>query len=371
MEHTQVNDLKTPLFDRHVALGARIVPFSGWQMPVQYSGIREEHHAVRQAAGIFDVSHMGVIDILGPDAEKLLDHLSTNVVSGKKDGTATYTVWAKEDGTCVDDVIVFREGPQAFYVVVNAGNRDKDLRHVQNYASGFDVEIVSHYETLGILAIQGPKAMEIVGRLIPDTKGMRPFRTQRSLYSGTELRISTTGYTGSGGCEIIAPNQVIGPLWDAMLKEGAGEGIAPIGLGARDTLRLEMGYALYGHELSEDILPNESVSAWTVRLSKDSFLGKEAIEALEQSGKKRYPCAIKLLGKGIAREGHRILKNDQDIGYVSSGTMSPSLGEAIALGLVDEVLSPETELMVEVRGRQIAACVVALPFIDPKTAASS
>lgn len=359
--------MKTVLYDRHVDLGARIVDFAGWEMPVQYQGVIPEHHAVRRSVGLFDVSHMGLILVKGPQAEELLDYASTAVIKGKKDGMATYTVWPNSQGGCVDDVIIFREGPEDFYVVANAGNREKDLQHIQELAKGYDVEVTDGYATWGILAVQGPKARALVSEIFPEAQEMRPMRCQQLDYKGHTVRLSTTGYTGSGGVEIIVPNEGLVPLWDELMDKGEKYGIQPIGLGARDTLRLEMGFALYGHELGDTFLPNETVSAWTVKLAKkEHFHGREPIAALQESGKKRSACGVILQEKGIAREGCAIFLEGEKIGEVTSGTLSPSLGQAIAIALVDRPLQEGKEVKIQVRNRQITAKVVAMPFVDPK-----
>jgi aminomethyltransferase len=342
-----------------------MVPFAGWEMPVQYQGVIEEHWAVRRSVGLFDVSHMGAILLRGAGAEALLDSLSTNKIAGKKPGTATYTVWPHAEGGSVDDVIIFRETDEAFYVVANAGNRMKDLAHLQAAAIGHDVEIEDLYADHGILALQGPRAMELAEALFPEAAGMKPMRCATFAWQGQPVRLSTTGYTGSGGCELLAHESVIVALWEELLDRGQSLNIQPIGLAARDTLRLEMGFALYGHELSDEIFANESVSAWTVRWSKEAFRGKAAMEEREASSSKRHCCAVELVDKGIAREGYEVYLGDSQIGVVTSGTQSPCLQKSIALLLLDQPLAEGSDVEIQVRKRRVKAKVCSLPFINP------
>ncbi len=354
MESDEINQMmgtvkKTILHPKHQKLNAKMAEFAGWEMPIQYQGIIHEHKSVRENVGIFDVSHMARIIIEGPDAEKLLDFLSTNKIAGKKEGSATYTVWCHEDGGCVDDLIVYRLGPEKFFVVVNASNREKDLKHLQKYAKNFQMSVTPLFDHHGILAVQGPKA----DQLFP--LDMKPMRVRETEFEGQPLVVATTGYTGSGGFEIYAENSVIDRLWDYFTERGA----EPIGLGARDTLRLEMGFALYGHELADDILPIETVSKWTVKLNKEDFVGKDALEKSESN---RTEFGIILIDKGIAREGALVYYLGKQIGRVTSGTFSPSLQKGIAIVLGDQVEVDEV-VEVEVRKRRLQGKVVKMPFI--------
>jgi len=353
---------RTALYEAHSALGAKIVDFSGWEMPLQYKGVIQEHLNVRSHVGIFDVSHMGRILVEGPDAEKLLNKLSTNDLFGKKVGSATYTVWCHESGTCVDDLIIYKEASDRFFLIVNAGNRDKDLAHLLQYATSYNVKVTDRYQEDGILAIQGPNAESLVSRLFPQVKDLKHMHFINASYADEPIVIAATGYTGAGGYEVYASNTTIAALWDKFLLEGKPFGIEPIGLAARDTLRLEMGYALYGHEISDSISPTESVSAWTVKWSKPSFLGKEALQKLENSPTKRHEYGIILIDKGIAREGYPVFQNDKQIGVVTSGTQSPSLNQAIAIVLVERNLQDGDSVEVQIRQNKCRAKVVKLPF---------
>ncbi len=355
--------MKTGLYEKHIALGAKMVDFAGWAMPVQYQGIIPEHKAVRERAGIFDVSHMGRVNIRGKDAERLLDFLSTNKISGKKDFSATYTVWCGPSGGAVDDLIVYKRDSEHFFVIVNASNRKKDLDHLLKYAADYNVDVEERYAD-GILAVQGPKAKALVSEAIAETKTLSPMRFLAAAYLGEEIIVSETGYTGAGGVEIYAPMPIICNLWDLFLERGKSVGLVPVGLGARDTLRLEMGYALYGHELGETIAPSESVSSWTIKWDKPDFLGKASLEKLEEDPKKRRQYGIVLTDKGIAREGYPVYSQDRLIGKVTSGTMSPTLNQAIAIIMADTALSEGEEVSVQIRGNKALGKVVRLPFLS-------
>lgn len=356
--------MKTVLYDKHVALGAKIVDFSGWEMPLQYSGVIDEHQTVRQAVGLFDVSHMGRVLITGPDAEAYLDYLSTNKVSGKRDMSATYTVWSKEDGGSVDDCIVYRLSGSEFFVVVNAGNRDKDLAHMHAVAKDFDCQITPRFDEDGILALQGAKAMELMKDLFGEAADLKFMRLGMADYAGKQLILSRTGYTGSPGYEIFAPTSILPQVWDEILAKGASYGIKPIGLGARDTLRLEMGFALYGHELSDEIAASESVSAWTVKLNKERFVGRDKLLELESSGKKRSAVGIVLEGRGVPREGCEVRLGGKFIGQVTSGGHSPMLKKGVAIALLDRPLEVGAEVSVAIRNSEVQGRVSKLPFVE-------
>jgi aminomethyltransferase len=353
--------MRTALFDKHRALGAKIVDFAGFEMPLQYQGIIEEHNTVRERAGLFDVSHMGRVDVFGADAEKFLDFLSTNKIAGKNDFTATYTVWCLESGGAVDDLIVYKKGPESFFVIVNASNREKDLNHMRMIGADYDVTIRERFSD-GILALQGPLAVRVASKIFGDAASLSPMHFAALDYQGEEIILSGTGYTGAGGVEIYGKEAAITDLWDRLLDAGKDDGIQPIGLGARDTLRLEMGYALYGHELSEWIAPTESVSSWTVKWEKGDFLGKKALERLEAGKKKRSQYGFVLDDKGIAREGFEVFCQGEEIGKVTSGTFSPSLRRPIAIIMVERNLKENENVEILIRNRKCGGKVAKLPF---------
>lgn len=355
--------MKTALYESHCQLGAKIVDFSGWEMPLQYKGIIQEHFAVRNHVGIFDVSHMGRLLVEGKDAEKFLDYLSTNKIAEKSDFTAIYTVWCFSNGTCVDDVIIYKQDATHFFVIVNASNRQKDLDHLKREAAQFDVRITDRYHEDGIISLQGPLSTALLSLLFEEVNDLKHMHFCISHYQGEDIILSRTGYTGELGYEIYAPVGVIRHLWDRLLNEGQSYKIEPIGLGARDTLRLEMGYALYGHEINEEIRANESVSEWTIKWKKESFLGKDALELLKENPSKRNEYGVILLDKGIAREGYAVYHGEQLIGKVTSGTYSPSLSQAIAIILVTGECHLGDILEIQIRNSRCKAEIVQLPFL--------
>lgn len=358
--------MKTVLYDRHVALGAKIVPFAGWDMPVSYKGVVSEHQTVRQAVGLFDVSHMGRILVEGSEAEKILNELSTNQIAGKPEGSATYTVWCHPEGGSVDDVMIYRKSKEKFFIVVNASNRQKDLDHLLAYSKGKNVHVQDLYQEGGILALQGPRAEALLALFFTEIKTLKGMHFLTLQDQRKELIISRTGYTGAGGFELYGSNELISRWWDHLLYEGKQFGIEPVGLGARDTLRLEMGFALYGHELSDTISPNESVASWTIKWDKPFFIGKESLEKLEKSLHKRFAYGVKLVDKGIAREGFSVMKDNHPIGVVTSGSFSPTLNESIALILTQVPLEIDDLVQIQIRQHMCQAKVTQLPFVRKK-----
>ena len=355
--------MKTALYDRHLSLGAKMVAFAGWEMPLQYQGVLAEHKAVRNSAALFDVSHMGRIKIEGRDAGRLLEYVSTNRIEERAPGEVIYTVWCKADGGSVDDLLIFKESETEFFAVANASNRETDLLHLKSQAKlqNFDAAIQDAYRGEGILALQGPAAASFLASLIPEVSALKPM--QFISLEGGDFFVSRTGYTGSGGFELFGPEVKIIHWWDKIQGLGRPLGILPAGLGCRDTLRLEMGFALYGHELSQEIAPTESVSAWTVKMNKPSFLGKEALEALDKNPLKRQAFGVRLPGGVIAREGCPVFSEGEAIGVVTSGSFSPTLGEGIALILVQKELPPAKIVDIQIRQKLCPAEVVRLPFI--------
>jgi aminomethyltransferase len=353
--------MKTVLYDKHVALGAKIVDFAGWEMPISYKGTVAEHLTVRKKVGLFDVSHMGRVIITGPEAEIFLHFLSTNNIVGQVDNTAIYTVLPNNEGGCVDDVIIYRRHGQHLFVVVNAANRQKDLEHLRRMSRNYKVTITSRYDDDGIIAVQGPLAEALVRDLIPGPWQLKVMRFTSIDFNGKEIILARTGYTGSGGFEIIASNDLIPEIWDSLMTLGQGYDVQPIGLGARDTLRLEAGLALYGHELSDTIAPTESISTWTVKWKKD-FWGQEALLKLQHSLSKRTQHGVLLQDEGIPRAGCKVFKGSKEIGIVTSGTHSPCLMRGIAIVMVTGDLAIGEKVDIEVRGRRLKGDVVKLPF---------
>lgn len=356
--------MRTPLYEQHLNLGAKFIDFGGWEMPLHYSqGIITEHHAVRNSAGIFDVSHMGRVAIEGPDAEALLNYLSTNKICAKPDYSAVYTVWCNEQGGSVDDLIAYRYHAERYFVIVNASNRAKDVAHLRQQAKGFNVDIRECFPQEGILAVQGPQAKGLVAKLFPAAATLKPMHFVESAYRDKTLIIAETGYTGAKGVELYIPQEILVDVWQALLLQGANKTLVPVGLGARDTLRLEMGYALYGHELNDSIAPTESVATWAVKLDKSDFLGKEALMALQRSQNQRHASGVVLTEPGIARENYEVYHNDTCIGWVTSGTHSPTLNISIALILTKPKLQFGDHVQIKIRQRYANAVVSKLPFI--------
>lgn len=362
MEQPANDQIRTALYPYHRALGAKFVNFSGWEMPLQYQGIIPEHHAVRNHVGIFDVSHMGRIIVTGPEAHSFVNYLATNDIPNDDSFSATYTTLCDSQGGCVDDVIIYRQAKDHFFIIANASNREKDFQHFKNFEKQFRVQVENRFEEEGILAIQGPMADNLIQQIFPKSASIKPMHFLPTTFKNTPIILSHTGYTGAGGFEIYAPNSIIIELWNLFLDLGKPYGMMPIGLGARDTLRLEMGYALYGHELSEEISPIESVAAWTVKMDKPSFLGKESLKALASSRKKRFQYGIILTQEGIARKDYPVKLSDSLIGTVTSGSFSPTLNKSIAIILVNRKLSKGECVEVQIRQKSVLAEVVKMPF---------
>jgi aminomethyltransferase len=357
----------TPLYERHRDLGARLVEFGGWEMPVQYTSIIEEHRAVRQRAGLFDVCHMGEFRIQGADALALLQYLVPNDVGKLAINQALYTQLCLPNAGTIDDLLIYRLGEQEYMAVVNAGTMPKDWAWFSEHAANYtNIDIVNiSYET-GLIALQGPYAESILQPLTTSTQlsGIAYYHVEPGTVAGIECLISRTGYTGEDGFELYTQADQVGALWDAVLEAGRPQGLLPAGLGARDTLRLEAGYCLYGHELREDITPLEAGLGWTIKLNKGTdFIGRQALVDEKQDGLRRKLVGLMLRERGVPRAGYVIMRTNEPIGEVTSGTMCPTLDQPAALGFVTPDLStPGTMLAVEIRGKPVAAEVVTLPF---------
>lgn len=360
--------LRTPLYAAHVAAGGQMVPFAGWEMPVQYAGkgLVAEHAATRTAAGLFDVSHMGEIIVEGPGATATLNALVTNDVSKMEEGTACYALLCHATGGTVDDLFVYRLEQERYLVCVNASNKDKDYAYMKAHAKQPEL-LHDRSDDFAQIALQGPKAKEILARVLPgDALDLPRNRIRVHSFHGADTLVATTGYTGEPGYEIYCPPEIATDLWNALLAGGADLGISPVGLGARDTLRLEMGYALYGHELDDDTNGYEAKVAWAIKLDKaGGFIGRDALAAVKAAGAARKLVGLKMVDRGIARDGAPIVENGTQIGHVTSGTHSPSLKQAIALAYVPARLATlGTVVTVELRGEPRKAEVVAYPFVQ-------
>jgi len=358
-----MSEMKTPLFDEHVAAGGRMVPFAGWNMPVQYEGINAEHGAVRSKVGLFDVSHMGEARVTGPDALETVNRLITNDLHRIKDGRAMYTALCADDGTIIDDLIVYRLSAEEIFICMNASNADSDFEHMSTRAQG-NASWVNESDQWAQIAVQGPNAPALLARVLGDElEGMRPFRVRVLDFEGTALYVATTGYTGESGGEIYVHPTKAAAVWRKLLDEGKDLGVAPIGLGARDTLRLEMAYCLYGNDIDRTTTPLEAGLGWVTRLNKEEFVGQEALVAQKEQGVSRKLVGIEVFERGITRQGYSVLKDGEEVGRVTSGTKSPSTGRSIGLAYVAiEHTEAGTELSVDCRGRIRPAKVVKTPF---------
>jgi len=355
---------RTPLFDLYSEYGGKTIDFGGWELPVQFSSIKEEHEAVRTRAGLFDVSHMGEIFVEGPDSLNFLQKLVTNDVSKLTEGRAQYTAMCYPDGGTVDDLLIYKFSNERYLLVVNASNIEKDYKWMNQQADG-NVSITDRSAEYALLAIQGPVAAEILQTLTEtDLSEIKPFRFVENVsVAGQDVLLSRTGYTGEDGFELYTSPEAAVVLWSTILDAGKEVGILPCGLGARDTLRFEAGLPLYGQELSKEISPLEAGIAFVVKLQKDSdFIGKEAL-AQQKEALPRKSVGIEMIDKGIPRTGYAIYKGEEKIGEVTTGTQSPTLKKNIGIGLVKtEFASAGEELTVEIRGKQLRAVVAETPF---------
>ncbi len=357
---------RTALYQAHLNAGGKLVDFAGWELPVQYKGIIEEHTAVRTAAGMFDVSHMGEVMITGPKAMAATNMLLTADVSKLSDMQAAYSGLLYETGGFVDDVIVYRFNPEKFLVVINGANVAKDVAWMKAHTFGAQVEDLS--DSYAQLAIQGPKAAGIVQRLTKTdlSKVKWYWHAGEGQVAGINCIIARTGYTGEDGFELyVAPDKAMA-LWNALMQEGQKDGLMPTGLGCRDSLRLEMKYALYGNDIDQDHTPLEAGLAWIVKLDKPDFLGKAALVKQKAEGLKRKLVGFTTTDKGIPRHGYKVLKNGKEVGVVTSGTQSPSLKKPIGMAYVPTELAAEGSTFdVEIRGRPVPSVVVKTPFYQP------
>jgi aminomethyltransferase len=357
---------KTSLYAEHVALGARMVPFAGWEMPVQYKGIVEEHRAVRERVGLFDVSHMGELELTGPGALELVSSLITNDPTRIADGQAVYTCCCNDGGTILDDLIVYRRSPERMLVVCNASNRDKIAAHFARAAEG-RVGFRDASDETALLALQGPRALETLtraGTSVDVARDLKSFRFRDAEVANVPCTVARTGYTGEDGVELFAPWNDAPALFRALMAAGREYGIEPVGLGARDTLRLEARLALYGNDIDDSTDPLEAGLGWVVKFDKPHFTGKEALLRLKAEGPRRALVGFEMRGRGIARHGYPLVDaSGETIGLCTSGSPSPTLGKSIGLGYVPAALaSVGTRIFVDCRGKSIEAEIVPTPF---------
>jgi glycine cleavage system T protein (aminomethyltransferase) len=359
--------LRTPLHGEHVALGAKMVPFAGWEMPIHYpTGIVNEHRAVRGGAGLFDLSHMGEVFLRGKGAGAAADRLVSSDIAGLAVGQARYGLLCNERGTIVDDVIVYRTEAETYMIVINASNVSKDVEHMRRHVPG-DVAFEDASMDTALIAIQGPRASVILASVTDlevreaTVEDLAAFGVSPARVAGARATVARTGYTGEDGFEVFVPWDRATGVWSRMLAAGASVGLLPIGLGARDTLRLEARFSLYGNEIDETTDPIEAGLGWTCKLDKD-FVGRDAIARAKEQGPKRRIAGLVVDG-GVARHGHPVVHGGAEVGVVTSGTFGPTVGKNIALAYVPVALAKSgTALAVRIRDRDVPATVVKLPF---------
>ena len=360
---TETEPRHSPLHDVHEALGASFTDFAGWLMPVRYSSDLAEHHAVRAAAGIFDISHMAEISVTGPDAAAFLDHALAGLISAVPLGRAKYSLILEGSGGILDDLIVYHLTQGQYFVVANAGNRDVVVAALQDRSAGFDVQLDDLTDDIVLIAVQGPNSRAIVAAAldVPDIETLKYYAATDGTLGDVDVIVARTGYTGEDGYELYVDVPDAASLWQALTDAGADHGLVPAGLASRDTLRLEAGMPLYGHELGLDTLPEQAGLGRVVNLTKD-FVGKPGIEA-GPAGGARVLVGLRSEGRRAGRAGYPVLSGDAEVGTVTSGALSPTLGYPIAMAYVDPAVAESgTQLDIDVRGSRVAATVVPLPF---------
>lgn len=353
---------QTPLYDAHRKLGARMVDFAGWEMPVQYGSVVAEHEAVRTAAGLFDVSHMGEIEFTGPGALESANPLLSNDLARCADGQAVYSGLLNERGGFIDDVVAYRFSPERIFICVNASNRERDFRWMSERTTGRTP--ANRSDDYAQLALQGPRAADILQRVTAtDLSSLRTYRFKEAEVAGIACILSRTGYTGEDGFELYCGPDDAEALWFSLLDEGRDDGLVPAGLGARDSLRTEMKFALYGNDIDEEHTPFEAGLGWIVKMDKGEFVGRPALARQKEEGVRRKLVGFELVEPGVPRHGYPILKGTTPVGSVTSGTLGPSVKKAIGMGYVPSELASEgSTFSVEIRGRLVAAKVVQTPF---------
>lgn len=359
---------KTALYENHVACGGKIIEFCGWLLPVEYSGLVPEHHAVRNQAGLFDVSHMGEVSVKGPGSEAFVQNLVTNDVSGMVNGQVIYCMMCQPDGGVVDDLLVYKKTPESWYLVINAANVDKDFLWMEECSEGYDAELVNLSSEISEVALQGPLAQTVLQRITDtdlDTIGFFMFREHVKI-AGASCLVSRTGYTGEDGFEIYTDHASMPAVWDAILEAGKADGVVPCGLGCRDTLRFEATLPLYGHEISSTITPLEAGLGIFVKLDKP-FIGRDALAQQKAEGLKRKVVGFQLLDRGIPREGYPVHCGGKEVGRVTTGYPAPTVGKTIGLALVEaECSALGTELEILIRNKPAKGVVISKKFLEKK-----
>jgi len=360
---------RTPLYEEHKKLGAKIVPFAGWEMPLSYTGVLEEHRATRSAVGLFDVSHMGRIDLTGPAAVQLLDRVATSPVRKLAVGGMQYALACNEQGGILDDIMIYRFGEQRYFVCANASNAEKIFQWLVKQAAGFSgVKVTNRSGDLAQLAVQGPRSRELMKPLTSaDLDGLKLRHCIETKVAGVPMLLSRSGYTGELGYELYLPSERASEAWETLVHRGSAHGLKPCGLGCRDTLRLEMGYPLYGNDMDETITPIEASLEFAVDLGKDDFIGREAMVRQKENGIARKLIGFELSQRGVPRHGQTILSGGKEVGIVASGNHSPSLNKGIGLGYVQTAFAKTgSEIQIDIRGNAVPAVIVERPFYKKK-----
>ena len=361
---------KTPLYEKHISYGGEVVDYAGWLLPVKYEGLAAEHNAVRNNAGLFDVSHMGEITVKGKDAFDYVNHLITNDLTTIGDGQVIYSLLCNENGGVVDDLLVYRKGKDDMYIVVNAANTDKDFAWFLKQKGNYDVEIKNISSETAQIALQGPKAEKVLQKLAKNVdlaNEIKFFTFKENVELGDcgKFLVSRTGYTGEDGFEIYGNGEDMCKLWDEILKIGKEDGVKPCGLGCRDTLRFEAGLPLYGNEMDDVITPLEAGLGYFVKLKQEAdFIGKKVLAKIKEAGLPRKLIGLELKGKGIARHGTKVFKGDKEIGFVTTGYLSPTLNKTIANVIVDaDQAEVDNEVEVELRNKRVPAVLISKKFL--------
>ena len=353
---------KTSLFEKHIELNAKMVDFGGFNMPIQYSGISDEHINVRNNVGIFDVSHMGEFFVSGKEALQFLNHVCSNNIEKIEINKAQYNCFTNENGGIIDDLIVYRCDENEYMLVVNASNIDKDWNWLNRYINKYDCSIINESDNIGLISVQGPKSLQLINDIFnKDFTSIKKFNFKNIEYKKHKVIISNTGYTGSPGYEIYLDNNIIVEIWDLLLNHGKKYDLCPVGLGARDTLRIEMGYCLYGNEINDDITLHEANLMWITDMNKD-FVGKKSLEKSIKNSKKKL-VGFKMIDRGIPRKDYHVLDSDNNlIGKVTSGTFSPSNKIGVGMALIDFKNFKSNEIFIEQRNKLIKGLIQKLPI---------
>ena len=353
---------KTSLFEKHIELNAKMVDFGGFNMPIQYSGISDEHINVRNNVGIFDVSHMGEFFVSGKEALQFLNHVCSNNIGKIEINKAQYNCFTNENGGIIDDLIVYRCDENEYMLVVNASNIDKDWNWLNRYINKYDCSIINESDNIGLISVQGPKSLQLINDIFnKDFTSIKKFNFKTIEYKKYKVVISNTGYTGSPGYEIYLDNNIIVEIWDLLLNHGKKYDLCPVGLGARDTLRIEMGYCLYGNEINDDITPHEANLMWITDMNKD-FVGKKSLEKSIENSKKKL-VGFKMIDRGIPRKDYHVFdSNNNLIGKVTSGTFSPSNKLGVGMALIDFKNFKSNEIFIEQRNKRIKGLIQKLPI---------